>query len=40
MKNERACCLTLFKADDFGNMVKGFLGPVMREVWTDNKEGE
>ena len=38
MKNGRVCCLTLFKADDFGDMVKGFLGPVMRAVWTDKKE--
>jgi len=38
MKNGRAWCLTLFKADDFGDMVKGFLEPVMRAVWRDNKE--
>jgi AbrB family looped-hinge helix DNA binding protein len=38
MKNGSVCCLTLFKADDFGDMVKGFLGPVMRAVWADNKE--
>lgn len=37
MKNGRVCCLTLFKADDFGDMVKDFLGPVMRAVWTDSK---
>lgn len=38
MKNGKVCCMTLFKADDFGDMVKGFLGPVMRAVWTDNKD--
>jgi AbrB family looped-hinge helix DNA binding protein len=38
MKNGRVWCLTLFKADDFGDMVKGFVGPVMRAAWTDKKE--
>ena len=37
-KNGKVCCLTLLRADDFGDMVKGFLGPVMRAAWTDDKE--
>ena len=37
-KNGKVCCLTLLKADDFGDMVKGFLGPVMRGVWANDKE--
>jgi hypothetical protein len=26
------CCFTLIKADEFGDMVKGLLGPMMKEV--------
>ena len=26
-KGEKVCCISLVKADDFAEMVKGFLGP-------------
>jgi len=38
MKNGKLGFLMMFRADDFGDMVKGFVGPVMRTVWMDNKE--
>ena len=28
----KVCCLTLIKADGLGDMVKGLLGPMMKEV--------
>jgi antitoxin PrlF len=31
-KEGKVCCLTLIKADEFGDMVKGLLGPMMKEV--------
>ena len=31
-KDGRVCCFTLIKADEFGDMVKGLLGPMMKEV--------
>jgi len=31
-KDGKVCCFTLIKADEFGDMVKGFLGPMMNEV--------
>ena len=31
-KDGKVCCFTLIKAEDFGDMVKGFLGPMMKEV--------
>ncbi len=31
-KDGKACCFTLIKADEFGDMVKGLLGPMMKEV--------
>jgi len=31
-KDGKVCCFTLIKADEFGDMVKGLLGPMMREV--------
>jgi len=27
----------MFRADDFADMVKGVVGPVMRTVWKDDK---
>ena len=33
-KDGKVCCFTLIKADEFGNMVRGLLGPMMREVMT------
>ena len=29
-KGEKVCCISLVKADDFAEMVKGFLGPMMK----------
>ena len=31
-KGGEICCLTLLKADNLADQVKGFLGPVMRDV--------
>jgi len=31
-KEGKVCCFTLIKAGDFGDMVKGLLGPMMKEV--------
>ncbi len=31
-KDGKVCCFTLIKTDEFGDMVKEFLGPVMREM--------
>jgi AbrB family looped-hinge helix DNA binding protein len=31
-KNGSVCCFTLIKANEFGDMVKGLLGPMMKEV--------
>jgi AbrB family looped-hinge helix DNA binding protein len=31
-KDGKVCCFTLIKAEEFGSMVKGLLGPMMKEV--------
>ncbi len=31
-KNGKVCCFALIKAGEFGDMVKGLLGPMMKEV--------
>jgi AbrB family looped-hinge helix DNA binding protein len=31
-KDGKVCCFTLIKSDEFGGMVKGLLGPIMKEV--------
>ena len=31
-KDGKVCCFTLIKVDELGNMVKGFLGPLMKEI--------
>ncbi len=31
-KDGKVCCFTLIKANEFGDMVKGLLGPMMKEV--------
>jgi len=36
-KNGKVCCFTLIKADEFGDMVKGLLGPMMKEVMGSDK---
>lgn len=30
--NGRVCCISLVKADDFAGVVKGSLGPIMKEL--------
>ena len=30
------CCFTLIKVYEFGDMVKGLLGPIMKEVMAGN----
>jgi AbrB family looped-hinge helix DNA binding protein len=36
-KEGRVCCFTLFKVEEFTNMVKGFLGPMMGEMLPKSK---
>ncbi len=31
-KDGKVCCFTLIKAHEFGDMVKGLLGPMMKDV--------
>jgi len=31
-KNGKICCISLIKAEDFSDMVKGLLGPMMKEM--------
>ena len=31
-KEDKVCCLSLFKVDEFASMLKDFLGPVMKDV--------
>jgi AbrB family looped-hinge helix DNA binding protein len=31
-KGGKICCVTLLKAEEFGDMVKGLLGPMMKEM--------
>jgi AbrB family looped-hinge helix DNA binding protein len=31
-KDGKICCFTLIKADEFGDMLKGLLGPMMQEA--------
>ena len=30
--NGKVCCISMIKAEDFGDMVKGVLGPMMKEM--------
>jgi len=30
--NGKVCCLTLMKADDFAETIKGILGPMLKEI--------
>lgn len=34
-KGGKVCCLSLVKTDDFADMVKGFLGPMMSGIMED-----
>ncbi len=34
-KDGKVCCFTLIRADEFGDMVKGRLGPIMKGVMTN-----
>jgi len=31
-KDGKICCISMIKAEAFGNMVKGLLGPMMKEM--------
>ena len=31
-KNGKVCCINLIKAEDFSDMVRGVLGPMMKEM--------
>jgi antitoxin PrlF len=37
-KDGKICCFTLIKADEFGAMVKGLLGPMMKEVMGNDSD--
>ncbi len=34
-KDGKICCISLIKADNFEGMVKGLLGPMMKEIGAD-----
>ncbi len=34
-KDGKVCCFTLIRADEFGDMVKSLLGPIMKGVMTN-----
>ncbi|MEE8401920.1 MAG: HgcAB-associated protein [Candidatus Hydrothermarchaeaceae archaeon] len=34
-KGGKICCISLIKADNFEGMVKGLLGPMMKEIGAD-----
>jgi len=31
-KDGKVCCISMIKAEDFGDMLKGLLGPMMKEM--------
>jgi AbrB family looped-hinge helix DNA binding protein len=31
-KDGKVCCISMIKAEDFGDMLKGVLGPMMKEM--------
>jgi AbrB family looped-hinge helix DNA binding protein len=31
-KNGKVCCITMIKADDFADLVKGLIGPMMKDM--------
>jgi AbrB family looped-hinge helix DNA binding protein len=33
-KDGQTCCITMVKADSLANMVKGMLGPMMKDIIT------
>ena len=33
-KDGKICCITLIKAEDFGEMVKSMLGPMLKDIIT------
>jgi len=35
-KNGKICCINLIKAEEFGGIVKGLLGPMMKEMTSTN----
>ncbi len=37
-KEGKICCFSLIKANEFGDMVKGLIGPIMKEVMGSNPE--
>jgi len=39
-KNGKVCCISMIKAEDFGDMVKGLLGPMMKEMAGTPKASE
>ena len=39
-KDGKVCCISMIKAEDFGDMVKGLLGPMMKEMVGTPKTSE
>jgi bifunctional DNA-binding transcriptional regulator/antitoxin component of YhaV-PrlF toxin-antitoxin module len=31
-KNGKICCMTMIKADDFADLVKGLIGPMIKDM--------
>jgi antitoxin PrlF len=38
-KDGKICCLSLIKIDELSGMVKNTLGPLMQEIFTEQKRG-
>jgi len=36
-KDGKICCINLIKAEEFGDRVKGFLGPMLKEMTSANR---
>jgi len=34
-KDSKVCCISLVKVDDLAEMIKGLLGPMMKEIITE-----
>ena len=38
-KDGKICCISLIRAEELTEMVKGMLGPVMKEILQENNKG-
>jgi len=37
-KDGKVCCISLIKAQDFMGMVRGLLGPMMKDIFSEQNE--